>query len=54
MIPFGLSGPNPHYAMAVYHNSFAKHPLDPELLVSSRVRHYRMSEDEASWEPYPS
>lgn len=54
MIPYGMSGPNPEYAMAVYHSPFAKHPLDPELLASSRVRHYRMSADEKSWEPYPS
>ncbi|MCY3808154.1 MAG: hypothetical protein OXG58_01740 [Gemmatimonadetes bacterium] len=54
MIPYGMAGPNPEYAMAVYHSPFAKHPLDPELLASSRVRHYRMSEDEKSWEPYPS
>ena len=53
-IPFGLSGPDPEYALAVYHNPFAKHPLDPGRLVGSRVSHYRMKEDQSSWEPYPS
>ena len=52
-IPFGLSGPDPEYALAVYHNPFAKHPLDPGRLVGSRVRHYRMKEDQSSWEPFP-
>ena len=59
-IPFGLSGPespdtagDPEYALAVYHNPFAKHPLDPGRLVGSRVTHYRMKEDQSSWEPYP-
>ena len=52
-IPFGLSGPDPEYALAVYHNPFAKHPLDPRRLVGSRVTHYRMKEDRSSWEPCP-
>ena len=59
-IPFGLSGPESpdtagdrEYALAVYHNPFAKHPLDPGRLVGSRVSHYRMKEDQSSWEPYP-
>ena len=59
-IPLGLSGPespetagDPEYALAVYHNRFAKHPLDPRRLVDSRVTHYRMKEDESSWEPCP-
>ena len=59
-IPFGLSGPespdtagDPEYALAVYHNPFAKHSLDPGRLVGSRVTHYRMKEDRSSWEPYP-
>ena len=57
-IPFGLSGPESpdtagdrEYALAVY--PFAKHPLDPGRLVGSRVSHYRMKEDQSSWEPYP-
>ena len=53
-IPFGLSGPDPEYALAVYHNLFAKRPLDPSHLVGSRVTHFRMKEDQSSWEPYPS
>ena len=60
-IPFGLSGPespdtagDPEYALAVYHNPFAMRPLDPGQLVGSRVTHYRMKEDQSSWEPYPS
>ena len=59
-IPFGLSGPESpdtagdrEYALAVYHNPFAKHPLDPGRLVGSRVSHYRMKEDQSSCEPYP-
>ena len=59
-IPFGFSGPespdtagDPEYALAVYHNPSAKHPLDPGRLVGSRVTHYRMKEDQSSWEPYP-
>ena len=60
-IPFGLSGPEspetpsaPEYALAVYHNPFAKRLLDPRSLVGSRVTHYGMKEDQSSWEPYPS
>ena len=52
-VPFGLGGPDPEHDLAVYHNSFAKHPLDPRLLVGSRVTHYRMKEDQSSWEPHP-
>ena len=44
---------NPEYALAVYHNQFAKHPLDPGRLVGSRVTHSRMKEDQSSWEPCP-
>jgi len=51
-VPFGLGGPDPEHDLAVYHNRFAKHPLDPSCLVGSRVTHYRMSEDQSSWEPY--
>lgn len=58
-IPYGLSRPetadtagDPEYALAVYHNPFAKRPLDPGRLVGSRVTHYRMREDQSSWEPY--
>ena len=58
-IPFGLSGPESsgdrEYALAVYHNPFAKHPLAPRRLLGSRVTHYRMTGDQSSsWEPYPS
>jgi len=53
-VPFGLAGPDPEHDLAVYHNPFAKHPLDPSLLVSSHVTHYRMKDDQSSWEPHPS
>lgn len=52
-VPFGLGGPEPEHDLAVYHNPFAKHPLDPSCLVGSRLSHYRMKEDQSSWEPYP-
>lgn len=52
-VPFGLGGPDPEHDLAVYHNPFAKHPLDPNRLVSSRVTHYRMKEDQSLWEPHP-
>jgi hypothetical protein len=59
-VPFGLPGlESPEtagdrgYALAVYHNRFAMYPLDPAHLVGSRVTHYRMKEDQSSWEPYP-
>lgn len=52
-VPFGLAGPDPEHALAVYHNPFAKHPLDPSRLVDPRVTHYRMKEDQSSWEPHP-
>ena len=50
-VPFGLGGPDPEHALTVYHNPFAKHPLDPSSLVSSRVIHYRMKKNQSSWEP---
>lgn len=49
-VPFGLGGPDPEHDLAVYHNPFAKHPMDPSSLVSSRVTHYRMKKDQSSWE----
>ncbi|MDE0260594.1 MAG: hypothetical protein OXR82_19675 [Gammaproteobacteria bacterium] len=52
-VPFGLGGPDPEHDLAVYHNPFAKLPLDPSRLVGSRVTHYRMNEDQSLWEPVP-
>ena len=52
-VPFGLGGPDPEHDSVVYHNPFAKHPLDPSSLVGSRVTHYRMKEDQSSWESHP-
>ena len=52
-VPFGLGGPDPEHVLDVYHNPFAKYPLDPSFLVSSRVTHYRMKEDQSSWESHP-
>ncbi len=52
-VPFGLGGPDPEHDLVVYHNLFAKHPLDPNSLVGSRVTHLRMRGDQSSWEPYP-
>ena len=52
-VPFGLGGPDPEHDLAVFHSLFAKHPLDPSSTVGSRVTHYRMKEDQSSWEPYP-
>ena len=52
-VPFGLGGPNPEHDLVVYHNPFAKHLLDPSRLVGSRVTHYRIKEDQSSWEPHP-
>lgn len=52
-VPFGLGGPEPEYHLAVYHNPFAKHPLDPGHLVGDHVIHYRMNEEQTSWEIHP-
>ena len=52
-VPFGLGGPDPEHDLVVYHNPFAKHPLDPSRLIGSHVTHYRMKEDQSSWEPHP-
>ena len=61
LIPFALSGAvspdaagDLDYALAVYHNRFARQPLDPGSMVSTRVKHYQMALDESSWELCPS
>ncbi len=40
----------PAYALDVYHNQFAKHPLDPSQLVGKHVTNYRMNEEQNWWE----
>ncbi len=52
-VPYGLSGPDAEYALTVYHNPHAKHPMDPRRLVGSRVTHW-MREDQYAWAPCPS
>ncbi|MCY3704882.1 MAG: hypothetical protein OXH08_05160 [Gammaproteobacteria bacterium] len=44
---------DPEYVLDVYHNQFATHPLDPSRLVGCNVMHYRMNEDQTSWERHP-
>lgn len=41
------------HALDVYHNRFAKHPLDPTTLVGNHVTHYRMNAEQTSWEIHP-
>ena len=48
------SAEHPEYNLIVYHNRFAKYPLDPSLLVDPLVKHLRMSEDEMGWQEHPS
>lgn len=33
----------------VYHNQFARRPINPRLLVGRRVRHWKMRDDEMDW-----
>ena len=48
----GMTG-DPEYALDLYHNQFAKRPLDPSHLVGCNVTHYRMNEKQTSWENHP-
>ena len=44
---------DPDYVLDVYHNRFAKHPLDPSRLTGCNVTHYRMNKEQTSWEKHP-
>ena len=38
-------------SLDIYHNSFAKCPINSSTLIGRRVRHWRMTRDEMEWEP---
>ena len=38
-------------SLDIYHNDFAKCPINSSALIGARVRHWRMRRDEMEWEP---